>query len=64
MSCFPAKVMATLVLSVLLFLLVGDILATSASLPYGNNSFLYMTPFLIIYIYDRSFLTCYDHSFA
>jgi hypothetical protein len=53
MSCFPAKVMATL----LLFLLVGGIHIppTSASLPYGNNFFflklllyIYMNPFLII----------------
>ena len=52
MSCFPAKVMATL----LLFLLVGGIRIppTSASLPYGNNFFsktpiyIYMNPFLII----------------
>jgi hypothetical protein len=34
MSCFPAKVMATVIVAV--FLLVGDIPATSASLPYGN----------------------------
>jgi hypothetical protein len=49
MSCFPAKVMATAIVAV--FLLVGDIPATSASLPYGNNSSLKV----LLYIYDPFF---------
>ncbi|XP_062169520.1 uncharacterized protein LOC133875409 isoform X1 [Alnus glutinosa] len=40
MSCFPAKVMATVIVAV--YLLVGDIPATSASLPYGGRKSLWL----------------------
>lgn len=49
MSSFPAKLMAAVLA---IFLLVGDFSATSALLPYGNNSF-HCYHFSLLYIWKH-----------